>query len=94
MLWDRKSIHTIHCFGDSLTAGYGALPGEGWVEVLAKRHPKVEWYNHGQCGALTEDILDALEGTAALARTGKASSSWAVRMTSSVVSALLWWKLR
>ena len=61
MLWDRKSIHTIHCFGDSLTAGYGALPGEGWVEVLTKRHPKVEWYNHGQCGALTEDILDALD---------------------------------
>lgn len=71
MLWDRKSIDTIHCFGDSLTAGYGALPGEGWVEVLAKRHPKVEWYNHGQCGALTEDILDALEGTAALARMGE-----------------------
>ena len=41
MLWDRKSIHTIHCFGDSLTAGYGALPCEGWVEVLAKRHPKM-----------------------------------------------------
>lgn len=71
MLWDRKSIHTIHCFGDSLTAGYGALPGEGWVEVLTKRHPKVEWYNHGQCGALTEDILDALEGAAALAGTGE-----------------------
>lgn len=43
MLWDRKSIHTIHCFGDSLTAGYGALPCEGWVEVLAKRHPKMGW---------------------------------------------------
>ena len=71
MLWDRKSIRTIHCFGDSLTASYGALPGEGWVEVLAKRHPKVEWYNHGQCGALTEDILDALEGAAALAGTGE-----------------------
>lgn len=71
MLRDRKSIHTIHCFGDSLTAGYGALPGEGWVEVLTKRHPKVEWYNHGQCGALTEDILDALEGAAALAGTGE-----------------------
>lgn len=71
MLWDRKSIHTIHCFGDSLTAGYGALPCEGWVEVLTKRHPKVEWYNHGQCGALTEDILDALEGAAALAGTGE-----------------------
>lgn len=67
MLWDRKSIHTIHCFGDSLTAGYGALPCEGWVEVLAKRHPKMGWYNDSQCGALTEDILDALEGTAALA---------------------------
>lgn len=71
MLWDRKSIHTIHCFGDSLTAGYGALPGEGWVEVLAKRHPKMGWYNHGQCGALTEDILDALECAAALARPGE-----------------------
>ena len=71
MLWDRKSIHTIHCFGDSLTAGYGALPGEGWVEVLAKRHPKMGWYNDGQCGALTEDILDALECAAALARPGE-----------------------
>ena len=26
MLWDRKSIHTIHCFGDSLTFGAGAKP--------------------------------------------------------------------
>lgn len=71
MLWDRKSIRTIHCFGDSLTAGYGALPGAGWVEVLAKRHPEMGWYNHGQCGALTEDILDALEGSAALAWPGE-----------------------
>lgn len=71
MLWDRKSIHTIHCFGDSLTEGYGALPGAGWVEVLAKRHPEMGWYNHGHCGALTEDILDALEGAAALARPGE-----------------------
>ena len=31
----------------------------------------MEWYNHGQCGALTEDILDALEGAAALAGTGE-----------------------
>lgn len=66
MLWDRKSIRTIHCFGDSLTAGYGALPGAGWVEVLAKRHPEINWINHASLGALTEDILDALEGTAAL----------------------------
>lgn len=71
MHWDTDDIHTIHCFGDSLTAGYGAVPGAGWVEVLTKRHPKVEWYNHGQCGALTEDILDALEGAAALAGTGE-----------------------
>ena len=71
MLWDRKSIHTIHCFGDRLTAGSDAVPGEGWEEELTKRHPKVEWYNHGQCGALTEDILDALEGAAALAGTGE-----------------------
>lgn len=66
MLWDRKSIHTIHCFGDSLTAGYGAVPGAGWVEVVAKRHPEINWTNHASLGALTEDILDALEGTAAL----------------------------
>lgn len=66
MLWDRKSIHTIHCFGDSLTEGYGAVPGAGWVEVVAKRHPEMNWYNHASLGALTEDILDALEGTAAL----------------------------
>ena len=66
MLWDRKSIHTIHCFGDSLTAGYGAVPGAGWVEVVAKRHPEINWTNHASLGALTEDILDALEGTVAL----------------------------
>lgn len=66
MLWDRKSIHTIYCFGDSLTAGYGAVPGAGWVEVVAKRHPKINWINHASLGVLTEDILDALEGTAAL----------------------------
>ena len=66
MHWDTDDIHTIHCFGDSLTAGYGAVPGAGWVEVVAKRHPEINWTNHASLGALTEDILDALEGTAAL----------------------------
>ena len=66
MHWDKDDIHTIHCFGDSLTAGYGAVPGAGWVEVVAKRHPEINWTNHASLGALTEDILDALEGTAAL----------------------------
>ena len=66
MHWDTDDIHTIHCFGDSLTAGYGAVPGAGWVEVVAKRHPEINWINHASLGALTEDILDALEGTAAL----------------------------
>lgn len=66
MHWDTDDIHTIHCFGDSLTAGYGAVPGAGWVEVVAKRHPEINWTNHASLGALTEDILDALEGTATL----------------------------
>lgn len=66
MHWNTEDIHTIYCFGDSLTAGYGAAPGAGWVEVVAKRHPEINWTNHASLGALTEDILDALEGTAAL----------------------------
>ena len=45
MHWDTDDIHTIHCFGDSLTAGYGAVPGAGWVEVVAKRHPEINWIN-------------------------------------------------
>jgi acyl-CoA thioesterase-1 len=28
---------TIVVFGDSLSAGYGLAPGEGWVELLARR---------------------------------------------------------
>ena len=55
MHWDTDDIHTIHCFGDSLTAGYGAVPGAGWVEVVAKRHPEINWYNHASLGAFTHD---------------------------------------
>ena len=92
MHWDTDDIHTIHCFGDSLTAGYGAVPGAGWVEVVAKRHPEINWTNHASLGALTEDILDALEGTAALTSGKKASSSWVERMISSVVFVSPLWR--
>ena len=54
----KQSIHTIHFFGDSLTAGYGALPQEGWVSRLERVFPAVDFYNHGVCGASVSDIFD------------------------------------
>lgn len=92
MLWDRKSIHTIHCFGDSLTAGYGAVPGAGWVEVVAKRHPEINWYNHASLGALTEDILDAWKALPHSHPVKKASSSWVERMIFSAVFVSPLWR--
>ena len=55
-------IHSIHCYGDSLTAGYGAAPGEGWISRLARDFPSVQFYNHGECGWGLADIL-SLAGT-------------------------------
>lgn len=61
MEWNNEDIHIIRCFGDSLTAGYGALPGQGWVSRLEKKHPDISFYNHGMCGAGVADILDQAE---------------------------------
>ena len=41
MTWNKETITTIRCFGDSLTAGYGALPEEGWIAQLQKRCPPI-----------------------------------------------------
>lgn len=53
-----QSIHRMHFFGDSLTAGYGALPQDGWVSRLEKAFSTVSCYNHGVCGAGVQDIFD------------------------------------
>lgn len=58
--WDQNKISSIHCFGDSLTEGYGVRQGEGWIELLDKRMKSISFYNHGVCGALAVDILDSL----------------------------------
>ena len=47
---------SIQCYGDSLTAGFGAAPSDGWIAGLAKDLPAVRFYNHGACGALFRDI--------------------------------------
>ena len=67
--WNTKEIKIIHCFGDSLTAGFGVLPGQGWVELLDKRMQGISFYNHGACGAGVRDIFDLMEGFTA--RPGK-----------------------
>lgn len=56
-LWDRNQIKKIHCFGDSLTAGFGAGYGEGWLPQLQRMLPTIELCNHGVCGEGLEDIF-------------------------------------
>lgn len=51
-----SGIHTVHFYGDSLTAGYGAAPADGWIARLARRFPHLTLYNHGECGRLFSDI--------------------------------------
>lgn len=53
-----SKIHTIHCYGDSLTAGYGADPRDGWIPRLAQDFRALTFYNHGILGASLFDILD------------------------------------
>jgi lysophospholipase L1-like esterase len=53
------------CIGDSLTYGYGAAPGEGWVELLSQQ-PGLTVLNRGECGDTTAGMrcrfsLDVLE---------------------------------
>src|SRR6266511_4783951 len=47
-------------FGDSLTAGYGAEPGQDYPSVLGRRlGVKIE--NHGSAGDTSQDGLDRVE---------------------------------
>ena len=66
-----KEIKAIHCFGDSLTAGYGALPGRGWVALADKALPSISLYNHSVCGATVSDIADDLRELLPLAEAGE-----------------------
>lgn len=60
MKWDANEIWRIHFFGDSLTAGYGAMFGKGWVSLLGGAYPEVTCINHGVCGNLFQDMLDEI----------------------------------
>ena len=71
MTWNKETITTIRCFGDSLTAGYGALPEEGWIAQLQKRCPHISFYNFGVCGAMVEDIGETLQMHVGLHEKGK-----------------------
>lgn len=55
---DTPALHAIHFYGDSLTAGYGAAPSDGWIPQLQRHFPTLTLYNHGVCGALFSDILE------------------------------------
>ncbi len=69
MAWNH--IQRIHCFGDSLTAGYGALPGRGWVARVDGALDSISLYNHGVCGATVGDISEDLRGLLGLAEKGE-----------------------
>ncbi len=71
MKWQKENITTIDCFGDSLTAGFGGLPGKGWIAQLEKRCPNISFYNYGVCGAMVEDIGDTLSMHVGMARPGE-----------------------
>lgn len=66
-LWNRN-ISMIHCLGDSLTEGYGVLPGQGWVALANQRLKGISLYNHGVCGSLCGDILDSLSAASGRVR--------------------------
>ncbi len=57
---DSTSGKTIICFGDSLTEGYGAKPGEDYPSVLAKllNQPVI---NAGISGNTTRQALERLQ---------------------------------
>ena len=57
---------TIMVFGDSLSAGYGLRPGEGWVDLLRQALPAHQVVNASQSGETTAGGLSRLP--AALAR--------------------------
>ena len=60
----------VVCFGDSLTAGYGAPPGQGYPNFLESDliekglHPRI--VNEGESGATTKDALVRLPAIVAM----------------------------
>ncbi len=65
-------ISLLHCCGDSLTAGYGAMPQDGWVARISRTLPNVTFINHGACGAFFIDILVSAAEIAARPQKGEA----------------------
>ncbi len=63
---------TLLVLGDSLSAGYGLAPGEGWVALLerrlAERRPPVQVVNASISGDTTAGGLARLDGALARAR--------------------------
>ena len=66
------SISILHCYGDSLTAGFGALPQDGWIARTSRALPSVTFVNHGVCGGFFSDILLSAAETAAHPDKGEA----------------------
>lgn len=91
-LWNQN-ISMIHCFGDSLTEGYGVLPGEGWVALADHALKGITLYNHGLSGSMASDILDRLSAASGRVRKGEGYFSWVVPMISSLAFALWFWKI-
>lgn len=56
-MWDSKHIRRIRCFGDSITAGWGVLPGKGWIAILAGRMKQISFCNCGMPGAGLSSIF-------------------------------------
>ena len=54
------------CFGDSITAGYGLQPGQGYPEALQQKLDKAGYHyqvvNKGTSGATTKDAVADLPG--------------------------------
>lgn len=67
-----ETISSLHFYGDSLTAGYGAAPADGWIPRLSKRFPALTLYNHGALGAGLTDILGDAETLLAYPAPGEA----------------------
>lgn len=49
-------MKTFLFLGDSLTAGYGAAPSDGWVSGLSMLHKDIHFINEAVCGISMDDI--------------------------------------
>lgn len=91
-LW-TQNISMIHCFGDSLTEGYGVLPGEGWVALADHALKGITLITMDfQALWLPTYWTDFLLLPAGCGR-GRGISSWVVPMISSLAFALWFWKI-